>query len=153
MNDQIVIRDLQETDADGVRALDEQILGRDRSASWNEYVERFLRMSRMHTMTIPSWGSQVAEIDGKVAGFILGERQTIGYGMPIGVRIVALAVHPDYRRRGIGRKLVDALKAHCREHGVTQVYSVLQAEDERDARFLAACGFDQAPVRVLACKL
>jgi N-acetylglutamate synthase-like GNAT family acetyltransferase len=46
--------------------------------------------------------------------------------------------------------LVEALARVCSESGVDQIFSVLLAEDERDAEFLASCGFDEAGVRVLS---
>ncbi|MEX0762423.1 MAG: N-acetyltransferase [Dehalococcoidia bacterium] len=152
MSGEITIRHLRQDDADRVRALDRQILGADRSSTWNEYVEQFLRLSA-YTQALPWWGSQVALADGQVVGFVLAEKQTTGYGLPTGVRIVALAVHPEFRRSGVGRRLVEALKDDCHRSGIGEIYSVLQARDERDARFLKSCGFNVADVQVLSCKI
>jgi ribosomal protein S18 acetylase RimI-like enzyme len=152
MQSQIVVRRLkyEDGDAEAVRALDALVLGKDRSAAWAEYVDRFLSVSRLRSMTLPSWGSLIAESGTQPVGFLLAERQTLGYGLPTGVRIVAVAVHPEFRRQGVGQMLVDELKNECRRNGIPQIYSVLQSEDERDARFLASCGFQDAPVRVLS---
>ena len=145
----ITVRRLQKEDADGVRDLDASILGQDRSSTWAEYVDRFLAYSRLGTHSLPWSGSQVAETNGKVVGFLLAERHSSGYGLPPGVRVVALAVHPDHRKRGIGRKLIDGLKADTKRQGMQHIYSVLQARDSRDADSLASCGFNPAPIKVL----
>jgi N-acetylglutamate synthase-like GNAT family acetyltransferase len=92
----------------------------------------------------------VAELDAEIIGFILAERQIPVYGLPEGGRIVAIAVHPDHRRNGVGARMVEALIDDCRAIGLEEVYSVLRAEDERDAEFLAACGFDESRVRLLS---
>ena len=149
MGAEIVIRQLRQDDADAVRELDGQILGPDRSTTWDEYVERFLRVVDLEALILPPWGCHVAEVGGRLIGFILAEWQTTGHGLPPGAWIVAVAVHPDYRSRGVGRKLVEALARECAASGIGQLFSVLRADDERDIRFLEACGFDAARVRVL----
>ena len=146
---EILVRQLRQDDAERVRQLDGQILGADRSATWDQYVERFLRVVDLEAMILPPWGCLVAEADGRLIGFILAEWQTTGYGMPPGAWIVAIAVHPDFRSRGVGRRLVEALVSECKNSGVDQVFSILRADDGRDIRFLERCGFDAASVRVL----
>ncbi len=150
---EVTIRRLTDSDADDVRKLDGLILGPDRSGTWDEYVGRFLASSKVSVMSMPTWGSFVAEEDGELVGFILAERQSAGYGLPPGVRIVAIAVHPEHRRKGIGRLLVQALKNDSKARGVRQIFSALRAEDERDFNFLMSCGFDGANVRVLTARL
>ncbi len=150
---EVTIRRLTDSDADEVRKLDGLILGPDRSGTWDEYVGRFLATSKVSVMSMPTWGSFVAEEDGQLVGFILAERQSAGYGLPPGVRIVAIAVHPDHRRKGIGRLLVQALKNDSKARGVRQIFSALRVEDERDFDFLMSCGFDGANVRVLTARL
>lgn len=144
----IVVRRLQRDDAEAVRELDSLILGQDRSSTWAEYIDRFLAFSRLGTQALPWSGSQVAEFNDGVVGFLLAERQSSGYGLPPGVRIVGVAVHPEFRKQGVGRKLVEALRADSKRQGIKHMYSVLQARDERDAEFLEGCGFKPAEVKV-----
>ncbi len=148
----ITVRRLQRDDADAVRELDSRILGEDRSSTWAEYIDRFLAFSRLGTQALPWSGSQVAEVEDGVVGFLLAERQSSGYGLPPGVRVVAVAVHPEFRQQGVGRKLLEALKADSRRQGIKHVYSVLQDRDERDAEFLEGCGFKPAPVKVFVAE-
>ena len=54
----------------------------------------------------------VAEVDGRVAGYI--GSQTV----PDESDMMNVAVHPDYRRRGIARKLMVALVDALKEKGV-----------------------------------
>ena len=150
---EITIRRLSEDDADNVRKLDGLILGPDRSGTWDEYIGRFLATSKVSVMSLPTWGSFVAEEDGELVGFILAEQQSAGYGLPPGVRIVAIAVHPEHRRKGIGRLLIQGLKNDTKSRGIGQIFSALRAEDERDLTFLASCGFDGAHVKVLTARV
>ncbi|MBM3957505.1 MAG: GNAT family N-acetyltransferase [Gemmatimonadetes bacterium] len=153
MPPEVLIRQLRQNDAGALRELDSRILGRDRSATWDRYVERFLRVADLETMILPPWGCHVAELHGDLIGFILAEWQPTGYGLPPGARIVAVAVHPAHRNRGIGRKLIEALAAECAQSGIDQVFSILRTEDERDIRFLQACGFDAASTTVLSRRI
>ncbi len=148
----IAVRRLQREDAEAVRELDSLILGGDRSSTWAEYIDRFLAFSRLGTQALPWSGSQVAEVEDGVVGFLLAERQSSGYGLPPGVRIVAVAVHPEFRQQGVGRKLIEALRADSNRQGIKHIYSVLQDKDERDAEFLKGCGFELAPVKVFVAE-
>ena len=149
MASDVVIRQLRQDDARAVRELDGLIVGPDRSATWDRYVERFFQVADLEAMILPPWGCHVAEGDSGLVGFIFAEWQSTGYGMPPGARVVAIAVHPEHRGRGVGRRLVEALAAECKNSGIEQIYSVLRADDERDIRFLQACGFDAARATVL----
>jgi ribosomal protein S18 acetylase RimI-like enzyme len=149
----VTVRRLKREDADAVRQLDGLILGADRSATWAEYMERFLAFSKLGTQVLPWSGSQIAEVKEGVVGFLLAERQSAGYGLPPGLRVVAIAVHPEFRQFGIGRKLIDALKADSRRQGIKYIYSIVQDRDERDGAFLAACGFEPAAVKVYSTQV
>lgn len=48
-----------------------------------------------------------------------------------------IAVHPDYRKRGIGRWLVDCATATAHEN----IFAEVQERDLRTQLFLRACGF------------
>ena len=146
----IAVRRMQQGDADAVRSLDGQILEGDRSTTWDLLVARYLEVSDLETLILPPWGCHVAEREGEIIGFILAERQVPVYGLPVGARIVAIGVHPDCRRMGVGRQLVDALVEDCRALGIPEVYSVLRTEDVRDTAFLASCGFSESRVRLLS---
>ena len=152
MTQDAIIRRLRHDDNDAVRALDRQILGPDRSKTWDQYVERFLAVSDLDSLILPPWGAHVAERDGSVVAFIFAERQSRGYGLPPGARIVALAVHPDFRRLGLGRRLVARLCEECRAEDIDELYSVLRTEDERDSAFLKSAGFDDASIKVFVRK-
>ena len=104
----VTIRRMQQGDADAVRELDGQILEGDRSTTWDLLVERYLEVSDLETLILPPWGCHVGEHDGEIVAFILAERQVPVYGLPAGARIVAMAVHPNMRRMGLGKQLVDA---------------------------------------------
>jgi ribosomal protein S18 acetylase RimI-like enzyme len=58
--------------------------------------------------------------------------------------LLAIAVAPDARGRGIGRALVEALTAEFRRRNVDGVRVVVAADNERALRLYEACGFRPA---------
>ena len=146
----VTIRELLQGDAEQVMELDRLISGTDRSSTWDQYVGRLLSIIALDSFEYPPWGCFVAEVNGEIIGFLMSERQSQAYGLPPGVRIVAIAVHPAFRRRKVGSQLVRALCEKSREEGIDRVFSVLLSEDERDAEFLEGQGFAPADFRVLS---
>jgi ribosomal protein S18 acetylase RimI-like enzyme len=72
--------------------------------------------------------SCVAEVDGKVVGFIWGRLAFAGIPVDeVGI-IHLIIVDPDYQKQGIATKLVDALAKRCHSRGVETVRAVV---DER----------------------
>ncbi len=55
----------------------------------------------------------VVEENGKIVGYIIGDRERN--------LIVSIAVHPDYRRKGYGRKLMEYLLKHMHGEVILQV--------------------------------
>lgn len=144
----MTVRLLRQSDGDAVRALDQLILGEDRSTTWDAHVNRFLELTELETLPHPPIGSHIAEVDGRIVGFLLAEVQAGQYGLPRGVWIVAVGVDPGMRRMRIGARLVEALLAQCRERGIPDIFATLSPEDERDASFLRSCGLQPSRVQV-----
>ena len=64
----------------------------------------------------------MAEIGGKVAGSIIA-----GFDGWRG-NVYRLAVHPDFQRRGIARRLLTAAEDWLRAHGVKRVGAVVEKD-------------------------
>jgi ribosomal protein S18 acetylase RimI-like enzyme len=91
----------------------------------------------------------VAEIDGKVAGFMLGEVRSGEFGLeePTGW-IEVLGVDPDYRGKAIGRQLAEAILEHFRQRGAHSVRTLVDEEKQGDIRhFFSALGFQPSTMR------
>jgi len=72
--------------------------------------------------------SFVAEVNGQVIGLIWGHLAYVGIPVHKVGLIHMLIVDPDYQRRGIARRLVNALTECCQAKGVNMIRGVL---DER----------------------
>src|SRR3981081_1897029 len=91
------IRPVNELASEAICRIDERITGRYRPDVWEDRVVYFIRRD-------PD-SSQVAEVDGKVVGFMLGEVRGGEFGMeePTGW-LEFFGVAPPAARRGLGRR-------------------------------------------------
>jgi ribosomal protein S18 acetylase RimI-like enzyme len=140
------IRPVNELDIESICRIDERITGKYRPDVWEDRVVYFIRRD-------PD-SSQVAEVDGKVVGFMLGEVRGGEFGMeePTGW-LEFFGVDPSARERGIGRGLTDALLAGFKKRGAHVARTMVRTQDADIARFVAAMGFTPAPVSALEKRL
>jgi len=139
---EVRIRPITELDLDAVTRIDERITGRYRPEVWEQRVVYYIRRD-------PD-APKVAELDGKVVGFMLGEVRGGEFGLdePTGW-IEFVGVDPSARGGGIGRRLAEALLAHFRERGAKVARTMVAARDQEIAAFLRAMGFAPAALTAL----
>jgi len=136
------VRPLDELDIGSIVKIDERISGRHRPDFWEQRVGYYLRRD-------PD-SSQVAEVDGKVVGFMLGDVRAGEFGLeePSGW-LERFGIDPEHRGRDLGRLMYDALLAHFRACGVTRVRTLVDESDQGVAGFLKALGFTHSPLQAL----
>jgi len=146
MADDVRVRPLTELDIEAVTRIDERITGRYRPEVWERRIGYYLRRD-------PE-ASQVAEVGGTVAGFMLGEVRGGEFALeePTGW-IEFFGVDPDVRGRNLGRRLCDALRAHFRSQGAHVPRTMVATRDAEIAGFLGAMGFSAAPLTALEKRL
>jgi GNAT superfamily N-acetyltransferase len=83
----------------------------------------------------------VAEIDGRVRGLVLLGTSRDPDARPDDGEVIALYVHPDHWRSGIGRALVDAATRRLAAAGHRHVTVWTLAESPRNLAFYEALGF------------
>ena len=140
------IRPMTELDIEGICRIDERITGRYRPEVWEQRAAYYIRRD-------PD-SSQIAELDGRVVGFMLGEVRGGEFGLeePTGW-VEFFGVDPGAREKGIGRRLIDALLAHFRAKGAHVARTMVAAQDRDIAAFIKAMGFAPAPVAALEKRL
>jgi ribosomal protein S18 acetylase RimI-like enzyme len=88
--------------------------------------------------------SCVAEINGKVIGFIWGRLTFAGIPVDeVGI-IHLLIVDPDYQKQGIAAKLVDALVQRCNTRGVKTVRAVIDERHWELQNYFQRLGFKRS---------
>lgn len=136
------IRALTELDIDAITRIDESITGRYRPEVWEQRAVYYIRRD-------PE-APKVAELDGRVVGFMLGEVRGGEFGLeePTGW-IEFFGVDPGTRGAGIGRKLTEALLEHFRGRGAKIARTMVAQRDAEIDAFLRAMDFKPAPVTAL----
>ena len=82
----------------------------------------------------------VAESDGRVVGFIVGERRAWEFGSPPCGWVFAIGVAPDRRLAGIGTRLFEALSTAMGETGVETIRTMLARDDALNMAFFRSQG-------------
>lgn len=134
------IRPLDELDIDAITGIDEKISRRYRPEVWERQIGYYLRRD-------PE-ASVVAELDGKVVGFMLGEVRSGEFGLeePTGW-IEVLGVDPEHRGKAIGRQMAEAILRHFREQGAHSVRTLVDEDMEEIRRFFSSLGFEASSLR------
>jgi len=139
----IRIRALDELDISDIVTIDEKIGGRYRPEVWERRIGYYLRRA-------PE-ASLVAEVDGKVAGFMLGEVRSGEFGLeePTGW-IEVLGVDPEHQGKALGRRMAEAMLEHFRSQGAHSVRTLVDEEREDLRNFFSSLGFEPSALRPFA---
>ena len=140
------IRCFEDTDLGDISGIDEKIGGSYRPGVWEQRMAYYSRRD-------PD-ASLVAELDGRVVGFMFGEIRSGEFGMeePTGW-IEVLGVDPSARGKAVGRRLAESIMAHFQRGGATTVRTMVDAEMGGIERFFESLGFEPASLRPFVKKL
>lgn len=137
---QIRIRPLDEMDISAIVGIDEKIGGAYRPEVWERRIGYYVRRDPETSV--------VAEVDGRVVGFMLGEVRSGEFGLeePTGW-IEVLGVDPEHRGRALGRQMAEALLQHFRERGAHSVRTLVDERNEELRSFFSSAGFEPSSLR------
>jgi ribosomal protein S18 acetylase RimI-like enzyme len=143
--DAISIRPLARLDLDAVVAIDAAIERRPR----RDYFERRLRAA----LNEPSLHAQFAASDAHgLAGYILARVLEGEFGeSERALRLEVVGARTDLQGHGVGSRLIDALAAWGRRHGITRIRTVAAWNDHRMLAWLDRQGFALARNHVVDC--
>ncbi|MBI2319866.1 MAG: GNAT family N-acetyltransferase [Betaproteobacteria bacterium] len=132
MAQQPKMRVMKSSDLDAIVRIDEQTSRQNR----REYYERKLAALLDPRHTINS--SLVAEVDGKVVGFIMGDIYFGEFGIPeTSATIDTLGVDPKIQHRGIASDLMDQFIMNMKAAGVNKIYTLVNWDDFALERFFS----------------
>jgi ribosomal protein S18 acetylase RimI-like enzyme len=142
----VAVRKMNEKDLDAVVAIDTKVLGKSRWDYW-------LTKMSLAEQRLPI-ASLVAETDGKVVGFILGDASGYEYDVPENIGwIDTIGVDPDYQKQGIARMLMTEMIANLKKVGVDTIYTMVNWPEWDLLKFFHASGFQKGPLINLELKI
>ncbi len=136
----VSVRPVEPSDLDAIVAIDEKLGGHVRKDYWRVRLDiAALR---------PPWMSSVAEMDGRVVGFLFGWVAESEFGIPVPTGWVDLiGVDPAYRGSGVGQALVDRFVRGGQELRAIRKVATLIDLGQADIReFFVRRGFHHGPM-------
>ena len=88
--------------------------------------------------------SFVAEIDGRVVGFMISHIVYGGFGLEKGAWIVTLGVEPQFMGRDIGKKLAEEIFTVYRDRGIKHVFTSVRWDSVDLLSFFKTLDFDRS---------
>ncbi len=90
--------------------------------------------------------SFVAEMGGKVVGFILARLMYMGMPFTEFCVIHAIDVSDEHQERGVGRRLVDEVLDKCQSEGVNTIRAIFPEKNEKLRKAAENLGFRRSTV-------
>jgi len=133
---EVKIRVMRPKDLPDIVGIDKKVLGKERREYWENKLERSRRDSPITPL--------VAEVDGRVVGFIIGSASWWEYGVPDNIGWVdTIGVDPDFQRKGVAKALMEELVTNLKMIDVEMVYTMVNWREGELLRFFDAMGFEK----------
>ncbi len=140
------IRRLTMGDLEAIVAIDERVLGEKRRDYWEK------KLAAMNEKA--SQVSLVAEAEGHVLGFILGDISGWEFGVPDTVGwIETIGVDPAHQKKGVATALAQELIRMLNAIGVSKIYTLVSWNDWDLLQFFHAMGFTRGDMINLELKI
>ncbi len=88
--------------------------------------------------------SLVAEINGRVVGYMISYVLFGGFGLQKSAWIATLGVHPKFMGQGLGKRLAEEIIRIYREKGVEDIYTSVRWDSVDLLSFFKTLGFDRS---------
>jgi ribosomal protein S18 acetylase RimI-like enzyme len=142
----VKIRALKKEDLGAIVAIDAKVLGENRKDYWEKKLELMNDKS--------SQVSLVAEVEGKVLGFILGDVSGWEFGVPDTIGwIDTIGIDPAYQKKGLAKALAQELIRRLKTIGVKTIYTLVSWSDWDLLQFFHAMGFTRGDMINLELKI
>jgi GNAT superfamily N-acetyltransferase len=89
--------------------------------------------------------ARIVEDDGIMVGFLLGFIAQSHLSASVGY-VHLVGIHPDHRRRGVGRLLYEAFEGDCRRAGVSRMKAITTLGNEGSQIFHQVLGWDMVEI-------
>ena len=134
--DNVQIRNLQKNDADEISRIYAAITMKPVDPDFKRVVEEHSQRDDEACF--------VAELNGKVVGFMISYILTAGFGMPKSAWIATLGVDPNFMGQDIGATLAEEILNYYKAQGVENVYTSVRWDSTDLLSFFKTLGFDRS---------
>ena len=138
---EVTVRRMTTQDTEAVLSINEKIIGRPHEAQWESRIIDLLGRNPL--------GCLVAEVEGKVAGFVLADIRGWEFAIPKSGWIEIVGVSPDFQGKGVARALIEKLGLYFRNHNVDKVLTMVDWNDAGLVGFFRALGFERSEFIVM----
>ena len=127
------IRPMTTRDLDAIVEIDRKVIGQLRPDYWNNMITQ---------KPVYPFSSLVAEYEGKVVGFVVGEVSGWEFGVPDTVGwLTIIGVDPDYQHKGVAKILGQEFVKNLKAIGVRVIYTLANWNDWDLIKFFRDMGF------------
>jgi len=127
------IRPMTVGDVDAIVEIDRRVIGKSRPDYWKKVVPENPQYP---------FSSLVAEFEGKVIGFVVGEVSGWEFGVPDTIGWLSIiGVDPDYQHKGVARRLSQDFVENLKAIGVSVIYTLVNWNDWDLLKFFREMGF------------
>jgi ribosomal protein S18 acetylase RimI-like enzyme len=131
----LAIRPVRRADLEAVIAIDTQVTGLEKRDYWRSVYRRYGEAA-----STPGAQFLVAEAEGEVIGFVIGEVRDWEFGAPPCGWVFAIDVRPDARQAGVGTRLLQSICAGFRRAGVRKLRTMLASDNTLILSFFRSQG-------------
>ena len=135
MND-VVVRKLRVEDADDICKIQADITQTSVNADFIRIVEEQARNTENANF--------VAELQGKVVGYMISYILSGSFGMEKNAWIAMLGVDPKFMDQGIGKRLAEEILEFYQKEGIENIYTSVRWDSTDLLSFFKTLGFDRS---------
>ncbi len=127
------IRPMRVEDVEAIVEIDYKVVKKSRPDYWKKLITEHPQYP---------YASLVAELEGKVIGFVVGEVSGWEFGVPDNIGwLTIIGVDPDYQHRGVARKLSEEFVKNLKAIGVKIIYTLVNWNEWDLLKFFREMGF------------
>ena len=149
---EVTVRAIEDEDIEEIIRIDRLLTGVEKSGHWRGRLRIYTSEEQDLIEKLSPDLCQVADVGGRVAGFIVGDVQSWQFGIPRCGRIIAIGVHPDHSRQRVGSRLLEALLGYFDKLELPAVQCLVKPGDPLET-FFRSGGFEPTPWMTLEKRL
>lgn len=134
--DNLLIRRVKKEDSKDIARIFASIVKRYKEIDFDRLIYEQVRNTGMANF--------VAEIKGKVVGFIISYTLSGGFGIDKSAWIAMVGVDPKYMGRGIGKAMAEELFRFYKDQGISNIYTSVRWDSTDLLSFFKTLKFDRS---------